>query len=136
MERAMTTEGFTVGQDIDTERRSVWPAVRRGLKRRCPNCGIGASMRGYLKVRASCDHCGESFAGLRADDFPPYLTIILVGHLIVPLMLLVEQIFEPPMLPQLAAWPLLALALTLSLLPVIKGGVVGLMWALRVRAEG
>lgn len=132
----MAIEGFAVGQDIGMERRSVWSAVRRGLKRRCPNCGVGASMRGYLKVRAQCDHCGESFAGLRADDFPPYLTIILVGHLIVPLMLLVEQRFEPPMLPQLLVWPLLTLALTLFLLPIIKGAVVGLMWALRMRADG
>ena len=112
---------------------SVGIAMLRGLRRRCPNCGIGPSMRGYLKLREACASCGEPLGHLRADDFPPYLTIILIGHLIVPLMLWVEQRYEPSLALQLLAWPSLALALTVLALPYIKGSVVGLMWALKLR---
>jgi uncharacterized protein (DUF983 family) len=118
---------------MTSEARSVGTAMFRGVQRRCPNCGIGASMRGYLKVRETCASCGEALGHLRADDFPPYLTIVLVGHLIVPLMLWVEQRYAPAMGVQLLVWPLLTLGLTLLALPYVKGSVVGLMWALRLR---
>lgn len=116
-------------------RPATGTAVRRGLRRRCPNCGIGASFRSYLTLNEACDHCGEPLGHIRADDFPPYITILVVGHLIVPMVLMVEQFYAPSMALQLALWPALTLALTLAGLPIVKGGVVGLMWSLRLRGD-
>jgi uncharacterized protein (DUF983 family) len=115
--------------------RSVTTSVLRGLRRRCPNCGVGASFMGYLKLREACPHCGEALGHIRADDFPPYLTILIVGHIVVPLLLLTEQILSPPMAVQMLLWPGLTVALTLAGLPRVKGAVVGLMWALRLRGD-
>ena len=109
-------------------RRAALPAILRGLCFRCPNCGEGRAFRGYLKVVDTCSHCGEPLGLLRADDFPPYVTIFLVGHLVVPLMLLSPLAVELLM----AAWLPVALALTLFLLRPVKGGVLGLAWSLRL----
>src|SRR3546814_4367158 len=71
--------------------RGVWRSMARGLRGRCPACGEGRLMRRYLKATPACGHCREGYAHLRADDMPPWLTIIIVGHIVVPLLLLVEQ---------------------------------------------
>ena len=115
--------------------RSPLAAMRRGLACRCPACGRGRSLRGYLKVVERCDSCGESLGHIRADDFPPYVTILLVGHLIVPLVLLVEQSYQLSLATQMLLWPAATLLLTLAFLRPIKGAVLGLMWALRISGD-
>ena len=67
-----------------------------GLRGRCPNCGKGRMFRAFLKVADQCDVCGEELHHQRADDFPAYLVIIIVGHLVVPLILNVEMAYQPP----------------------------------------
>ena len=41
----------------------------------------------YLKVVHACDRCGEELHHQRADDFPPYIVISIVGHLLLSLAL-------------------------------------------------
>lgn len=107
--------------------------VRRGLAGRCPNCGEGRLFRRYLKVAECCPACAHDNGRYRADDFPAYLTILLVGHLVIAPVLALEVLWSyPPFLVTAVSLPLLAV-LTLLLLPVIKGAVVGLHWALGVR---
>lgn len=110
--------------------RSVRQAMLRGFACRCPACGKGHLFRGYLKVVDRCEACGEDLSHQRADDAPPYLTIFAVGHIIVPLMLIVEMAWHLPDIVHLAIWLPLTLVLTLALLRPIKGAVVGLQWAL------
>jgi len=57
----------------------------RGLRSRCPACGEGHLFRAFMKVADHCEKCGEPFRYHRADDFPAYLVIVLVGHLVLPL---------------------------------------------------
>ncbi len=114
--------------------RRLVPAIRRGLARRCPACGEGACLRGYLKAR-DCERCGEPLGSIRADDLPPYITILIVGHIIVPLALLLEKTIAPSMWVQMTLWTTATLLLTLGLLPWVKGGAIGLFWALRLRGD-
>jgi len=107
----------------------------RGVQRTCPRCGCGRTLHSYLKVNASCSECGEPLGHIRADDFPPYLTIVIVGHIIVPLLLLSERNFSPPTWLQMTIWPLAALALLLLILPVCKGFCVNLMWHLDLKGD-
>ena len=109
-------------------KRAIW----RGFTRHCPNCGKGHMFRAFLKVAGTCDHCGEELHHQRADDAPPYFTIFIVGHIIIPSMLVVEALWHPPMLLQAVLWSALTLALTLALMPSVKGAIVGLQWALRM----
>jgi uncharacterized protein (DUF983 family) len=102
-------------------------ALRRGVANRCPFCGVGKVFAGFLKVVPECSHCRAPLGLLRADDAPPYFTIFLVGHLLVPPVFWVEKAWQPPMWLHMVVWlPLLAIACTLLLRP-IKGAVVGWM---------
>ena len=121
---------------IDTVLRpSVATSILRGLARRCPNCGEGHAFKGYLKVIDHCDHCGEELGHIRADDFPPYVTIVLVGHIVVPLFLVTETYFHPATWLQLTIGVPLVVAFTLGLLPRVKGAILGLMWHLGLRGD-
>lgn len=105
-------------------------AMWRGFRGHCPNCDRGRMFRKFLKVANACPACGEELSHHRADDFPAYLDIVLVGHVLVPIVLLVETEMPPPMWVSMTMWPLIGLAMTLSLLQPLKGLVVGLQWAL------
>lgn len=102
-------------------------AVRRGLNNCCPHCGQGRVFAGYLRVVPECAACGFPLGNLRADDAPPYFTIFLVGHLLLPPVLWVERAYQPEMWVHMVVWlPLFTLACVLLLRPV-KGATVGLM---------
>jgi uncharacterized protein (DUF983 family) len=103
-------------------------AVTRGLGGRCPNCGRGHMFSRFLKVADRCPVCSEELFHQRADDFPAYLVIVLVGHTIVPLALVVETEFAPALWLQVALWVPLTGLLSLALLQPIKGAVVAMQW--------
>jgi uncharacterized protein (DUF983 family) len=103
-------------------------AVLRGLCGRCPNCGRGHMFTSFLKVADHCPACGEELFHQRADDFPAYLDILLVGHTVVPLALLVETEYAPAMWLQLAAWVPLTIGLSLGLLQPLKGAIIAMQW--------
>ena len=114
----------------------AWPvpplltAMVRGLKGWCPACGETRCFKGYLKVIPECSACGAPLGSIRADDAPPYFTILVVGHIIIPVMLLVERHADPSVWLEAAIFLPLTLGLTLALLRPIKGGTVGLMLTL------
>lgn len=110
--------------------RKVLPAMMRGALGRCPNCGTGKLFQGYLTTREACSHCGEAFHHHRADDAPPYFTITVVGHIVLPGLLAVEMLYRPALWVHMAVWLPLTLALSLGLLRPIKGALIGLQWAL------
>lgn len=110
--------------------RSVLRAMARGFACACPACGKGRAFNGYLTVVDRCEACGEDLSHQRADDAPPYFTILAVGHIIVPLILVVETTWHLSNMAHLAIWLPLTLFLSLGLLRPIKGAVVGLQWAL------
>jgi uncharacterized protein (DUF983 family) len=104
--------------------QSLW----RGFRGCCPACGEGHMFRAFLKVNHACPHCGEELHHHRADDFPAYLVIVIVGHILVPIVLLVETEITPALWISMALWPSLALAMALALLQPVKGAVVAIQW--------
>ena len=68
-----------------------WTSIYRGWRGRCPRCGAGSLFGGFLKMQANCPSCGLALEPFRADDAPAYFTILVVGHIVVPLMLVAEQ---------------------------------------------
>lgn len=117
------------GHDIAREWRQ---AVARGVQGRCPHCGRGKLFRGFLKPVDRCEACGEELHHQRADDLPPYIVITIVGHVIVGGLLLAERYGDWPMALHMALWPSLTVILSLMLMQPVKGGVIGLQWALRM----
>jgi uncharacterized protein (DUF983 family) len=104
-------------------------AMKRGFFGRCPHCGQGRLFRAYLKVADQCPVCGEEMHHHRADDFPAYIVIVIVGHVLVPLVLAVESHLAPPYWLHMMLWPVVTAALALALLQPVKGAIVGLQWA-------
>ena len=111
-----------------TQPISLLKAVSRGLAMKCPHCGKGHLFSRFLKVADTCEVCGEDFTAQRADDFPAYLVIVVVGHVVVPALLAVEVAYAPPAWLQLAIWLPLTLFSALALLQPTKGAIVGLQW--------
>jgi uncharacterized protein (DUF983 family) len=111
------------------EHRPLWHAILRGLGQHCPSCGQSRLFTGYLTLNGKCPVCGIDFQRYRADDAPAYFTIVIVGHIVVPLLLLLERTYSPSTLFQLALWLPLSLALTLAILPRAKGALIGINWA-------
>lgn len=114
------------------EQRSVMSAMWRGTLCRCPHCGQGKMFRAYLKVADACDVCGEELNHHRADDFPPYIAIMIVGHLLVAVMMHIDMVYQVSALTYLMWMVPLAIVLPLAMLPSIKGAIVGLQWANRM----
>ncbi|MGC8524723.1 MAG: DUF983 domain-containing protein [Acidibrevibacterium sp.] len=129
-------------QPKTTETSGRWPlppllvALARGLKGHCPVCGQSHIFNGYLRVVKQCQNCAAPLGEVRSDDMPPYFTIVIVGHLIIPGMLILEQTKAPPLWVHIAIWVPLTLALTLTLLRPVKGATLGLMLSLGLMKEG
>jgi uncharacterized protein (DUF983 family) len=115
--------------------RAPWLlGLRRGASGRCPACGEGSIFRGYLKPQPQCPKCGEDLLQYRADDAPAYFTILIVGHILVPAILMVEMTYHPAASLHLILWIPATLSLTFLLLPRIKGALIGLQWALKIKS--
>ena len=104
--------------------------LMRGFFGACPACGTGRMFGRFLKVRDNCGHCGEELHHHRADDFPAYCVIFVVGHIVVPLTYSVELAFAPSYWVHAAIWLPLTLLLAVGLLQPIKGAIVALQWQL------
>ncbi len=122
--------------DFDQDDRPIGRAIARGLMCRCPACGRGRMLEGYLRVAPACPACGEDLSPQRADDGPAYLTILIVGHLLAPLLLWVFVAFRPSPLQMIAVFATGSVALSLALLPRMKGLIVAIQWSRRMHGFG
>ena len=105
--------------------------LRRGLARRCPECGEGRLFRGYLKVEPICEVCGHDNGSYRADDGPAYFTILIVGHLLITPLAAFPVIWTwNPLFTAAVAVPLAAAA-TLGVLAFVKGAFIGVQWVIQ-----
>ena len=110
-----------------------WPvpslavALGRGLLGRCPVCGKGRIFVGFLRVVDECSACHAPLGLARADDAPPYFTILIVGHIVIPAMLIMQKMSDPPTWLLSVIFIPLTLVLAVGLLRPVKGATVGLM---------
>lgn len=119
-----------------SEERPLRPALLRGWRRRCPQCGAGPMLKGYLKVRDTCPVCGEHLHHHRADDGPAYLTILIVGHLMAPSIIFAFTTFRPDPIILATVFTIGCVGLSLYLLPRLKGLMVAFQWAKRMHGFG
>ena len=99
----------------------------RGFRQKCPRCGETRLFASFLKTPESCSTCHHELGAIRADDFPPYLTMFIVGHIIVPMILIIEKSSPMSIYMNLMIWLPLTAVLTFWFLPRIKGLIIGLM---------
>lgn len=103
-------------------------AVLRGLRLRCPRCNCAPLFGKWLKPVERCAHCGQDWSVQQADDFPAYLGIFIVGHLLAPVVILMIVTLG------LSAWLTLAIILPVAVVMLIamlqptKGAVIAFLW--------
>ena len=121
---------------IDGDDRPTLDAMKRGAALTCPACGKGPLFSSYLVVAPTCPSCNEELHHQRADDAPAYFTMFIVGHVVIGLVLTLEQTYAPPLWVHIAIFMPMLLLMSLWLLPRIKGALVGLQWAKRMHGFG
>ena len=115
-----------------TAERDTKQSMMRGFRRTCPRCGKGHLFNGYLSVADTCDTCRLDQTPQRADDGPAYLTIVIVGHLLVPLLVPAYKLWDLPPAMMATLFSALAITVSLYLLPRLKGALIGFQWAKRM----
>jgi uncharacterized protein (DUF983 family) len=134
--RMQASQNWTNAMPTHSDKRDVVQAMKRGLFCRCPNCGDGRLFRAFLKSVDNCAVCGEDYTHHRADDLPAYLTILIVGHIVVGGFMFTDMAWPMSDWVHLAIWAPLTLVLALALIQPIKGAVIGLQWAVRMHGFG
>lgn len=100
------------------------------LSCKCPRCGEGALYPpGFnLTLKQSCDRCGLALADNDSADGPAVFLIFLLGFLLVPLALAVEEVFAPPLWFHAVFWGAISIILTLGMLRPLKAYVIALQY--------
>ena len=118
-----------IDKDGVSVEKQAWPAIRRGLVCKCPNCGKGWLFHHYLEQVEHCAKCNEPLAYYKAGLFLPFVVITIVIHIIAVVMLDMELRGHGNPLVYLYALVPLSVIIPLTILPSAKGAIVGLMWA-------
>lgn len=113
--------------DTPSAKPQAWRPITRGLRHRCPECGEGKLYQRYLKQVQTCSVCGAQIGLIRAEDGPPWMTVLFLGPFLAALTFITAR-QEWPLWITLPALSLFAISAVLSLLPRIKGAIIGLFW--------
>lgn len=95
--------------------------ISTGLRCRCPRCGRGKLLKGFLTVRPRCENCGLDFQFIDAGDGPAFFVMSFVGIVVVGLAMWVEFTYQPPLHIHMALWIPLTLVLSFALVRPAKG---------------
>ncbi len=133
----MTSEHFPVKEPEEfLEPRSISAAMLKGVRSRCPSCGVSKLFSSGLKVQDKCNVCDEEFHHHRADDLPAYLNIFIVGHIMVALTIIVMDMKIFGLWQLVALSTIATVSVAILLMRPLKGMVVAAQWALRMHGFG
>lgn len=104
-------------------------ALKYALHLKCPNCGQGALLKNFVKTVDHCDHCKEELGHIRADDGPAWLTILIVGHIVVPFIVMMVENQWLSYGGQILSTLCLALITTALIFPFSKSIFISILWA-------
>ena len=123
--------------DTDSLAARDWKkAVLAGMADCCPSCGQAHLFARGLRTVPACPVCGQDWSAQRADDFPAYLVILILGHVLVPIVVMVNMAWDLPLWPQMIGWCVAAAAIAVLMIRPAKGAVIGAQWALRMGGFG
>jgi uncharacterized protein (DUF983 family) len=105
-----------------------WVAALRGARNRCPRCNETKLFLRFLKPTAFCPHCAQDWRHQSADDFPAYLSILLTGHLMAPLIIVLVKDTDLSMPALVALIMSFAMVLIIGLLQPAKGAIIAVQW--------
>lgn len=118
------------------EERDTRVAVIRGLKNRCPNCGEGRLLRGYLTNSRECEVCKAPLGRYPAADGPAFFTMTIVFLLLIPLFGSTWVLSRPSPAGILVTVGSISIFLSFVLLRLVKGAFIGYLWAIDEQDRG
>ena len=118
------------------ERMSLPATIRSGLLCRCPRCGRGKLLQGFLNLRPRCEACGLDYGFADAGDGPAIFVMLLAGFVVVGSALIVEFRYAPPFWIHAVLWLPLILVTTLFPLRAIKGLLIALLFIVLILTVG
>ena len=71
----------------------------------CPSCHKAALFRSFLKFHEVCPNCGFLLQHWVKDDGPAVFAIFILGFVVVPLALLVDNLWNVPTWVHILLWP-------------------------------
>jgi uncharacterized protein (DUF983 family) len=105
-------------------------AIRTAIACKCPRCGEGSLYPPgvNLVLLPACPVCNLNLAKNDSADGPAVFLIFLLGFSLVPLALLMENIFAPPLWFHAVFWGAVALGATIGLLRPLKAYIIALQF--------
>lgn len=98
--------------------------LKTGVRCRCPRCGKGQLLKGFISIREGCSVCGLSYAFADPADGPAFFGMCFVGIVGMGLFMWFEFAVHPPIwVHMVVTMPLLVLA-CLAVLRPLKGWMV------------
>ena len=114
----------------EDQARETGSAIWRGTLGRCPNCGQGRLFAGFLRITPECPSCGEPLGRYRAADGPAFITISVVGLLLIPILGWSFVALRPDPLTLALILTVSVTVLTLAVLRLVKGAWIGYLWSM------
>lgn len=107
---------------------SLAQTALRGARGTCPRCGEARLFARWLRPVGRCTSCGQDWTLHVADDFPPYVSIFVTGHLMAPLLiwLVLERHFST--MAAAAVIVPFSIVVMLGVLQPAKGAIIALQW--------
>lgn len=105
-------------------------ALWRGFLGRCPACGKGKLFKSYLAQNEACPVCGEDLSKFHADDGPAWFVMVLTGAIVVSATIYLSLHDVMPGWAVIAFLLVLAVGVTLLMLPRAKGIFIAILWRL------
>jgi uncharacterized protein (DUF983 family) len=90
------------------------------LLNRCPACKKSSIYDGVLTIRKTCKHCGFALGEHDVADGPAYITMTIVGMMVVILAVWVELQYQPPFYIHALLWLPFTLVASLIILRAAK----------------
>lgn len=102
----------------------VLNTLSTGLRCRCPRCGEGPLLKGYLTIRDACPACGLDYGFADPADGPAFFAMSAVGLIGMMAFMAFEFTVHPPVWVHfVVTFPLLA-AMCMGVLRPFKGWLV------------
>ena len=114
--------------DMPDDRRSLRVPIMRGVSCRCPACGKGKLLQGFLALAPRCEVCGLDYSFADSADGPAFFVMSISGFLVVFAALAVEVLYQPPFWVHAMLWLPLILLTTLLPLRPMKGLLIALQY--------
>ncbi len=107
--------------------------LRQALSCKCPRCGKGSLYKPglTLTLRERCEACGLDLSRNDSADGPAVFLIFILGFALVPLALLFEVWFAPPLWVHAVLWSIVALGVTVGSLRPLKAYIIALQFKYR-----